>query len=190
MSGASTQVSRWLDALLIMLLVIALGLTLQRMTTDKAGGRFYQEGDAIPALSYANDSGEVYRLSDIDGRWALIVFSACTSCFAEIPFWSRLQTILTNTGNRDSKVIGLFLEPIPTLNAFRSRTAIGFQVLLDPTGKAASDLRIKATSTVFLVDNGYIMGMYINPSLKTRTRAEVLDFFSVTEQQLRDVARR
>jgi thiol-disulfide isomerase/thioredoxin len=107
---------------------------------------------AVPPLQAVDTQGKTWRLSDLQGRVALLNFWAswCEPCRAEMP---TLQQIADFYGPDKLLVLAInFKEHPARALQFAASTGLTLPVLLDPQGQTARAWGVKVFPTTVLVD--------------------------------------
>ena len=109
-------------------------------------------GDPAPDFSLKSITGDSIRLSDLRGKWVMIVFwtTSCDSCKKEIQY---LNTFQTNNKFNDFMLLSI---NVGEKDAFTTNYIIGqkltFTVLLDEEKEVSEKYTVAHFPTVFLID--------------------------------------
>ena len=122
----------------------------------------YEKPHPVPDISFINGDGNTLLLSDFRGKVVLLNIWAtwCFPCREEMPSLDRLQARL---GGPDFEVVPLSTDRagVEVIKAFYADVGVkSLSIFADPTGKAASDLKILGYPTTLLIDrNGQARGV-------------------------------
>jgi thiol-disulfide isomerase/thioredoxin len=113
-----------------------------------------------PVFQVSDQTGRVWRLSDLRGKAVLINFWAswCEPCRAEMP---ALEALAQRHGPQKLQVLAVnFKESDATVQRFVQHSALNLPVLLDPQGQIARQWGVSVfPSTVLVGADGRVQGV-------------------------------
>lgn len=140
-------------------LVAAAGLPLAL-----AAGCSDDAGAAVPDLPFTQLDGSQHRLSDLQGKVALINFwaTSCSTCVREMPEIVATHQRFKDRGY-DTLAVAMQYDPPAYVMQFAQTRALPFRVAIDHSGELAQQMGpVQLTPTTFLVDQrGRIVKRYI-----------------------------
>lgn len=104
------------------------------------------------AVTLPDLRGQAHELSDWRGHVTLVNFWAswCGPCVEEIPSMNRLKKQLEN---KNFRMVGInFREELPEIQDFTKKIPVGFTILRDEKGIAATQWKANTFPSSFLVD--------------------------------------
>lgn len=121
-------------------------------TPVTAGLETVDKKESIASFELKGLDGELYQLSDYQGKVVLVNFWAswCPPCIQEIPSMLRLEKSFSK---RPFKVIAINVEEQKRKVSYQiKRNNMNFTVLLDPKSKTFKQWQVKILPTSFIVD--------------------------------------
>jgi cytochrome c biogenesis protein CcmG, thiol:disulfide interchange protein DsbE len=108
-------------------------------------------GGPAPVFQLSAPDGQMFRLSDLRGKVALVNFWAtwCAPCRQEIPDLVRLQ----KDWGDSVRIVGVDLQETPAdVAAFATRLQMNYSLALDFNGEVASSYKVRGLPTTFFLD--------------------------------------
>ncbi|NBI30432.1 redoxin domain-containing protein [Chengkuizengella marina] len=146
---------KWVQYIILILFVVIAGVTLFSgvLSTDEVP----EVGNFAPDFSLKGLDGQVYQLSDFEGKPVVVNFwgSFCEPCVREMP---AIEDIYNKYQSKDLIILGVNLdEPEVTVQSFVNQVGVTFPILLDKNIVSDQyDVRYYPT-TYFIDANGIIM---------------------------------
>ncbi|NDI34315.1 redoxin domain-containing protein [Chengkuizengella sediminis] len=146
---------KWVQYIILILFVVIAGVTLFSgvLSSDEVP----EVGDFAPDFTLKGLDGQVYQLSDFEGKPVVVNFwgSFCEPCVREMP---AIEDIYNKYQTKNLVVLGINLdEPEITVQSFVNQVGVTFPILLDEN-VVSDQYAVRSYPTTFFVDaNGIIL---------------------------------
>jgi peroxiredoxin len=121
-------------------------------------------GEPAPQFELMDETGKLWRLSDLKGKAVFINFWAtwCTTCKAEMPHKARLSEMMKD---RPLQMFGVLFRDDPSnLPAYFKKNVVTSPTLIDPGNAMAKLYGITGVPESFLIDKeGILRERFVGP---------------------------
>ncbi len=138
-------------------------------------------GDSIPRITFQDERGNSLNTSTIEDQVAYVIFGNCGTCEREIPFWNDLYMKI-KSHQLNGKIIGLWVSGKDHYNEFIALQSVEIPVYFVDTITKYNKLRVKFLTQIYVVDEGIIKAVYVNPSIAKDTKTEIMSIFGIEPQ--------
>lgn len=131
--------------------------------------------DNVPSITFIDTSGTQINFARESGRFFLVFFGLCPTCFEEILFWNELESILGNRIN-SIRIYGVWIHEFDAYIQFTMRQPVRIPTLFIPDyvykEDVLSEFRIRRLGQAYYIENGNILEVYLEPS-KSKTKDDI-----------------
>ena len=150
----------------------------ERFGADVPGGSqtaqlSYREGETLPAI-------DGYSFKDAEATLVLAVRSTCKYCTESMPFYTRLNDSLKQTG-RATRLVAVSTDSVDVLKEYFDKHGLAPELLRTVSEK---DLKIAGTPTLILADaNGVVKKIWVGLLNAEREAAVISAVISASKRR-------